>query len=136
MAEKKKTKSSQPDGGFQRVEDLYTDYANNVYLESSVWDLKFMFGQLDQSVNPPITEQRSAITIPWIQAKILNFLLTAPIMGYEMANGKIAVPSAVVPPEISPATEEAKKADPNLQKFHDELKKLREQFFGTAPASA
>ena len=136
MAEKEETKSSQPDGGFQRFEDFYTDYANNVYLESGVWDPKFIFGQLDQSVNPPITEQRSAITIPWIQAKILNFLLTAHIKGYELANGKIVVPSAVVPPEVSPPTEEARKADPNLQKFYDELKNLREQFFGTAPASA
>ena len=136
MAEKDKGESSQPLEGFQRVEDFYTDYANNVYLENSVWDLKFVFGQLDQSVSPPVTEQRSAITIPWIQAKILNFLLTAHIMGYEMANGKIVVPSAVVPPELSPPTEEAKKADPNLQKFYDEMKKLRERFFGTTPASA
>ena len=135
MAEKKEKKEkeekevSQPQSGFQRVENFYTDYANNVYLESSVWDLKFIFGQLDQSVSPIVTEQRSAITIPWIQAKILNFLLTAHIMGYEMANGKIIVPSAVVPPEISPPTDEAKKSDPNLQKFHDEIGKLRHQFF-------
>ena len=135
MAEKDKKESSQPQEGFQRVENFYTDYANNVYLESSVWDLKIIFGQLDQSVSPPVTEQRSAITIPWIQAKILNYLLAGHIMGHETVTGKIVVPSAVVPPELSPPTEEAKKADPNLQKFYDEMKKLREQFFGTTPAS-
>src|SRR5713101_7954891 len=114
MADDKDTKdTSQALGGYQRVEDCYTDYANNIYLESSVWDLKLIFGQLDQSTNPVTTEQRAALTIPWTQAKIFSYLLSLHLLAYEMANGKIVIPEAVVPPELEPPTEEASKADPN-----------------------
>jgi hypothetical protein len=117
-------------GGYRRADEFYFDYANNIFLEGSVWDLKLVFGQLDQSTNPITTEQRSAVTIPWMQAKILNYLLSLHVLGYEMANGKIIVPDSVIPPEAPPPTEEAKKADPNLVKFYEKMNELREQFFG------
>ncbi len=126
-----KTETPQQPSGYQRAaEDFYFDYANNVFLESSVWDLKLIFGQLDQSINPPTVEQRAAITIPWTQAKILNFLLAAHIIGFELANGKIIIPDAIIPPELPPPTEEMKKADPNIRAMYEGVQKLREQFFG------
>lgn len=110
--------------------DFYEDYANNVYLESSVWDMKLIFGQLDQRTVPPKVEQRSAVTLPWSQAKIFAYLLCAHIAGYEMLNGTINIPPAVMPPPLPVPTEEMKKSDPNAQALFDRIMWIREQFFG------
>jgi hypothetical protein len=132
MADTDSKEVSLTPSGLQRVDEFYTDYANNVYLESSFWDLKLIFGQLDQSISPPITEQSGAVTIPWTQAKIFNYLLTAHIQWHEMANGPIVLSAAVLPPLPTPPNEEAKKQDPNVQKFYEYMLKLREQFFANA----
>lgn len=136
MAENEAKETPQQPSGFRHSEDFYDDYANHVYLESSVWDLKLIFGQLDQSTTPITTEQHTAITIPWTQAKILTYLLAVHILGYELANGTIAIPDSIMPPELPPPTEEQKNADPNLPKFFDEMRKLREQILGAKPPSA
>jgi hypothetical protein len=115
-----------PQSSFQRVDDFYTDYANNVFLEASYWDLKFIFGQLDQSVSPPVTEQRAAISVPWAQVKILSYFLRAHVMAYEAANGKINVAESVMPPQLEPPTEEQKSANPGAEEFSAKLNKLRD----------
>jgi len=115
--------------GYARIEDFYTDYANNVFLEPSFWDLKLVFGQLDQSTNPATTEQRAALTIPWTQAKILNFLLTAHIYAYELKNEKIIIPPDIIPPEAPPPTEDLKESEPYLSNVFEHLRKLRAEFF-------
>ena len=126
MADKETKQNSQaPPSGFERIEDFYTDYANNVYLEGSVWDLKLIFGQLDQSTNPVITEQRAAITIPWRQAKILNYLLNIHIRAHEMDNGRITIPQSIVPPEPV-STDESDAMKP----LYEYMQKLRIEVFG------
>ena len=126
----KQTKESPPPastGGFERIEEFYTDYANNVFLESSAWDLKLIFGQLDQSTTPPITEQRAAITIPWRQAKILNYLLTIHIRAQELDSGtRIAIPKGIIPPEPTPAGDEPA----YVGELYDYMRKLRQEMFG------
>jgi hypothetical protein len=112
--------------------EYYIDYANNVYVEGSAWDLKMVFGQLDQSTVPARVEQRGAVTLPWAQAKILAYFMCLHLAGYEMQNGTINVPQAVMPPIPTPPTEEAKKTDPNLQSFFERMVWIREQFFGPA----
>jgi hypothetical protein len=124
--------AEQDDSGYRRVDDLYVDYANNVYLESSVWDLKLIFGQLDQSTSPVTTEQRAALTIPWMQAKLLSYLLSVHVLAHETGCGKIAVPDAVLPPPITPPTEEAIKADPSVQEFYRQAETLYNQFLLSA----
>lgn len=112
--------------GFERVEDFYTDYANNVYLESSAWDLKLIFGQLDQSTNPVTTEQRAAITIPWSQAKILNYFLGIHIRAHEMDTGaRITIPKNVIPPEPTRGADEPA----NLDDLYAFMRRLRQEMF-------
>ncbi len=126
----KNTESTKPKHrGYERAEEFYFDYANNVFLEPSVWDLKLVFGQLDQGSGVAVTEQRSAITVPWIQAKILNFLLSAHLHAYELKYGKIIVQPDVVPPEPPIPTEEMKKAEPFVTEVYEHLRKLRAEFF-------
>jgi len=36
----------------RRAEDFSSHYANNIHLEPSGWDLKFLFGQLDLNLDP------------------------------------------------------------------------------------
>lgn len=110
--------------------DFYEDYANNVYLESSVWDMKLIFGRLDQRANPPKVEQHGSVSMPWSQTKIFAYLLCAHIAGYELQNGQINVPSYVLPPLLPEPTEDMKKADPTAQALFERIMSLREQFFG------
>ena len=51
----------------RRDEEFASLYANNVQLESSVWDLKIMFGQLDQAKGPNVINQHTAMTMSHTQ---------------------------------------------------------------------
>jgi hypothetical protein len=128
MADKENTQNPQAvSSGFERVEDFYTDYANNVYLEGSVWDLKLIFGQLDQSSGSAITEQRAAITIPWRQAKILNYLLSIHIRAHELDTGlPIEIPKSAIPPEPTAGPEEPA----YLEELYAYMRQLRKETFG------
>jgi hypothetical protein len=80
-------------------EDFLTLYANNVQVEASVWDLKVIFGNLDQSKQPNQIMQHTAIHLPWIQIKILSYFLPLVVALQEHQFGKIDVPMAVRPPD-------------------------------------
>jgi len=56
---------------FARVEDFVNYYANNVQFEASSFDLKVIFGQLQQSHGTQVL-QECAVTVPWVQAKLLS----------------------------------------------------------------
>ena len=93
----------------ERSEEFASLYANNVQIEISVWDLKMIFGQLDQSIPAPgRVEQHTAMAIPWIQAKLLAYYLQANIILHESDSGKISVPLNVQPPELLPLPDELK----------------------------
>jgi hypothetical protein len=109
----------------QRTEDFASVYSNNVGFEQSVWDLKIIFGQLDQDAG--VIEQHTAVTIPWVIAKLSLFYLATQIAGHELVNGKIAIPPSVVPPEPAPLTKEQQN-DPNLQKIYAEFTRLHKEF--------
>src|SRR5689334_3796431 len=74
---------------FKRSEDFVELYANNVKFESSVWDLKLVFGELDQSLGPNVVVQHTAITIPWPQIKLLLFGLNISLTEHEGRAGRI-----------------------------------------------
>ena len=79
-------------------EDFISFYANNVMFESSVWDLKMIFGQLDQSESGnPIINIEGSLALPWLQAKIMSFFLQLQLAAYEHDRGTIQVPSNVLP---------------------------------------
>lgn len=82
---------------FKREEDFESLYANNVLAESSVWDLKVIFGILDQSVQPNQVVQHTSINLPWAQVKLLSYWINVQIAAHELANGKITIPQTLIP---------------------------------------
>jgi Protein of unknown function (DUF3467) len=82
-----------------REEDFSSLYANNVSYEASVYDLKLLFGQSDLSRNR--VELHTAMTIPWLQAKLMAHYIQMNVAVYEAENGKIKIPARMHPPELS-----------------------------------
>jgi hypothetical protein len=80
-----------------RSEDFANKYANHVQFELSVWDLKLVFGQLDQSLAQNAVVQHTAIALPWPQIKIMLYLLQINLAVHEQLNGRVHVPGGVIP---------------------------------------
>jgi hypothetical protein len=109
----------------QRAEEFVSTYSNNVFFEQTVWDLKFIFGELDLSQG--IVDQHTGVTVPWTIAKLTLYYLATQIAGHEIVNGKIHLPEAILPAEPPPLTEE-QKHEPNLPKIYAEFKRLHAEF--------
>ena len=90
----------------RRGEDFESLYANHVYLIPSEWDLKMIFGEVDNDDKGSFIEQHTAIAIPWLQAKILHYFLSLQLGFYEINHGKISIPLSIQPPEPDPIPEE------------------------------
>ena len=114
--------------GFELADEVYEAYANNIYYESSSWDLKLIFGQLDQSEGKVKVVQHSAITVPWAQVKLMVYWLKGQIEAHELVNGKIHIPPPVIPSPLPPLTEDMKKSDPNAEAVYDIFKRLHDEF--------
>ena len=112
---------------FELASEVYEAYANNVYYEGSAWDLKLIFGQLDQTGGKVRILQHSAITVPWTMAKLMVYWLRGQIEAHELANGKIHMPPAIIPPALPPVTEEQKKQDPNAETVYAIFNRLRDE---------
>jgi len=127
-----KSKSKKPgDLQYQRADDFVNAYANNAYYESSAWDLKIVFGQVDQPIGTPaIIRQTIAITIPWAQAKLLSYFVRLHVEANEIQNGKVSIRPDLVPP-VPPALTEEQAKDPNAQKLLELATKLRNEFIAT-----
>jgi hypothetical protein len=91
---------------FKRDDDFEALYANHVQVESSVWDLKTIFGILDQSVVPNQIVQHTSINLPWTQVKLLAYYIRVAIALHELENGKIVIPPSVLPPDPAKITAE------------------------------
>jgi hypothetical protein len=123
---------------FERGDDFESLYANNVRFESSVWDLKLIFGELDQSRPLTIVRQHTSISIPWIQAKLLAYFIEVNIGIFESDNGFIRVPSSVTPP--LPATfvpaDQSNQSNPILEAYVNYFTALHNRFFPDAKQQA
>ena len=119
-----------PLAGFELADEVYEAYANHVYYEASSWDLKLVFGQMDQHEGPAKIIQHSAITVPWPLVKIMIYWLKGHVEAHELVNGKIHVPPPVIP---TPAvlTEEIKKLDPNAEAVYAMFNRLRDEFIAS-----
>jgi hypothetical protein len=113
---------------FQRGDSYESLYANNVQFEASVWDLKAIFGQLDQAESR--IEQHTAITMPWVHVKIAAYYLLMNVIAHEAIEGPIKVSPRVTPPRPDSAdpTVEAS-AKPTVEY----LAWVHDQFFGSNP---
>jgi hypothetical protein len=78
-------------------DDLSVEYANNVFFEPTIWDLKLIFGEWSARANA--VDWHTSITIPWAQAKLIQYYLTINIEAHEQIQGKISLPASVLPPE-------------------------------------
>jgi hypothetical protein len=117
--------------GYEIADDFTEAYANNVYFETSAWDMKLIFGQLDQSGGKVRTVQHTAITLPWAQLKLLAYWIKGHVEAYEMINGKIYIPPSVIPPEVPAPTQEGKDADPNVQAVYSLFSRIRNEFLAS-----
>ncbi len=116
----------------ERTENFASSYANSAYFESSAFDLRIIFGQLDQ--NPDgggILKQHLAVSIPWDLAKLSIYWLQSQVIAHELETGRvIGLRESVRPPVPSPLTAEQER-DPIMQKYYAALKKLREEFIAS-----
>lgn len=115
---------------FRRDEDFVSLYANNVQFEMSVWDLKLIFGQLDQREGKAAIEQHTSVTVPWFQAKLMSFFLQANVIAYEAEHGRIRIPAAVIPPDLPPLPPEQEN-NPQAQAVRERIRQLREQLISS-----
>jgi hypothetical protein len=109
----------------ERADDFVSTYANNAAFEPSVWDMKIIFGELDQGAGT--IQQHTAIAMPWIMAKLMVHHLSMQIATHEIVHGKIRIPPDVLPPEVTPPPASFKD-DPKFQKVYEALKTLHEEF--------
>lgn len=108
-------------------EQLYGEsYANNVFFEPSAWDMKLVFGQLDQRDGKNLIRQHTAVTMSWAQIKLLSFWLRGYIEFQESLNGKIVIPPSGFPRDVPGPTEEQRAADPNVDKVYEIFRKTRD----------
>jgi hypothetical protein len=114
-----------------RHENFESWYANNVQFYPTQTDLKLVFGEMDWPTGKPIIQQHTAMTVTWLQAKIMHYFLVLQLGIYEMQNGKIAVPPALFPPEPQPPSEEDLKGFPQAMQVYEFVKKAREQFIAS-----
>jgi hypothetical protein len=82
------------------------EYANNVFMEASVWDLKLIFGKLDQQKGPNSVVQHSSITLPWNYVKALHYLLGINLHVYEILHGKLSIPRGVIAAPVAPTPDQ------------------------------
>jgi hypothetical protein len=103
-------------------------YANNTYVETSVWDVRLMFGELDRFESGKGTlDWRAAVTMPWAQAKLLCFFLMMNIAIHEQSNGFVRVPDGMIP-RVPPPQE-----DPHDRQINALAVSLYRQLFGADP---
>ncbi|MFZ3211448.1 MAG: hypothetical protein WA188_08020 [Terriglobales bacterium] len=82
--------------------DFRSFYANNVFFEVTAFDLKMTLGEVMSMSKTPHVEQRGAITMAWLEAKIAAIYFLANVMIHELAYGVIPIPSVILPPFVPP----------------------------------
>jgi len=115
-------------------DQFYENYANNVFLEPTAWDLKLIFGNIDLAKGARTVVQHSAMTLPWSQIKAGIYFLQIHLAVHEILNGKVHVPRGVIMPPVPP-TEEQEKEDPRARKAFEAAQELFRRFSEANPES-
>jgi hypothetical protein len=115
-------------------DEFFEDYANNVFLQSTAWDMKLIFGKIDLSKGPNTVVQHAAMTLPWAQIKAGIYLLQIHVAVHEMVNGKIRIPKGVINPPVPP-TEDQEKTVPHAKEAFTIIQELFRQFCEANPES-
>ncbi len=130
MTDDKNTTEPSPTLQYERTENFTSVYANNALFQPSAWDLKIIFGQLDQASGKDIVKQQVAVTIPWAQAKLALYYLRLQVEAMEIQSGKIPIRGDLIPPEPPPLTPE-QEGIPGSKKILEIIQKLREEFIAS-----
>ena len=109
----------------ERSEDFASFYANHIWYENSVWDLKLLFGEVDQSKTNTVL-QHTGITLSWLQVKLLIYFLQVNLAFNELQNGNVNIPLSVMPPAPDPLAPEGAN-DPVAQAQREKVIQLREK---------
>lgn len=133
MAEEK-TKSNEPVGALPQHlrpnPDIRYLYANNVFFDTSVFDLKVLFGELRRDHNGWFVAQHTSVTLGWTEAKIAALFLALNVMMHEDANGTILLPEGARPPivESDEASQQLREIlEPVLRRFREQAKTAGEE---------
>jgi hypothetical protein len=109
-----------------RTGDFISRYANNVRFEANAFDIKFIFGQSDQSTGKEVIEQHTAIAIPWAVLKVGLFYLNSQLAIQEIVNGVVTVPPNQVPAPVS--RDDFPPDDPIAERIASAIGEIRERF--------
>jgi hypothetical protein len=118
-----------PNVVLKRDEDFTALYANNVLSEASAWDLKVIFGILDQSVVPNQIVQHTSINLPWTQVKLQSYYIKVALAIQEFYNGKINIPAAVIP--INPEKLNTPETQATPQELRDKITQIYKDFISS-----
>ncbi|HEY6348503.1 MAG TPA: DUF3467 domain-containing protein [Candidatus Angelobacter sp.] len=133
--EKTGIEEDQSKSDFQRSEDFADVYANNLRFEVSNWDLKLLFGQLEQSLGPQAVVQHTGVTIPWQQVKLTSYFLSIHVIVHEAQAGRIKILPTLVPEVAKQLPKELK--DSGITEEHwKTVRKLYEDFIAANPEAA
>lgn len=109
------------------ADDYFEVYANQALYEASAWDLKIIFGILDQSTGTAKTKKTFAVNIPWAAVKLAIFYLRLQLAVEEAQDGKIQIRPSLIPPAAPPLTEE-QAAEPMAKQLYEIYERMREDF--------
>jgi|SRR5271157_2865026 len=121
----------QPSDGIIRHEDYVTLYANNVQFQPFEWDLRMTFGELDVRKGQVIIEQHTAITVTWLQAKLMLYFLGLQVAVHEMSHEPIRIPKSVFPPEPTLPSGDLPN-DPIALKVYEYIKAERDRLLASS----
>jgi hypothetical protein len=118
----------------RRGEDFESLYANNVYFVPTEWDLKMIFGEVDNDPDgSAFIAQHTSIAVPWLQVKMMHHFLSLQLGVYEINHGPIVLPPSIIPPIPDPPPEDATKQDVAIYNL---IKNKREDILASFPTTA
>jgi hypothetical protein len=116
---------------FTRDEDFESLYANNVRFEISAWDLKLIFGVLDQrDPTAEKVEQHTAVSLAWPTVKIAAYHLLVSLVIHQANSGVVQLRPDVIPPRPDSSNPELQQSERRTAEF---LAWIHDQFFGSDP---
>ncbi len=112
-------------------EIFFSLYANNVQVESNLFDLKLVFGVLDlRNATKPSVDQISGVNLSWPEVKLLLYFMKLHLALHELENGKVKIPTSALPPEI-PSVLPPQFNNPTGRAAFELMRRLRAEFIAT-----
>lgn len=111
-----------------RDEDFTSLYASNVQFESTLWDLRLLFGEVDVAQSK-IT-QHTSMALSWPMAKLVAYYALVNVIFHQNNTGQIFIPTHLLPPRADPNEPSLDVAGKRVAAY---LAWVHDQFFGATP---